>query len=185
MLQGVARVVMPAELGLSWHVDETADTFEGNALLKAETGLVASGVLTVADDSGLCVDALAGNPGVRSARFAEDAGRGRGDAANNALLLERLADVPDGKRQAHFVSVIAVVAPGATPQTFRGEVHGSLAHAPRGRHGFGYDPLFLLPDGRAMAELPAEEKNALSHRARAFATARPHLLALLRAGALP
>lgn len=179
MLAGAAQVVMPRDLGLDVAVPEDAETFEENALQKADRGFALSGMLTLADDSGLCVDALGGKPGVRSARFAADRGRGSGDAANNALMLELLRDVPDDKRGAFFVSVVAIVGPGIRT-TFRGELHGTLARAPRGEHGFGYDPIFTLPDGRALAMLPADEKNALSHRARAFAAARDTLLGALR-----
>ncbi|MEW5850004.1 MAG: non-canonical purine NTP pyrophosphatase [Myxococcota bacterium] len=175
MLGGAAEVVMPRDLGLVVDVPEDAETFEENALQKADRGYALSGMLTLADDSGLCVDALGGKPGVRSARFAADHGRGSGDAANNALMLERLRNVPDEKRGAHFVSVVAIVGPGIRT-TFRGELHGRMGHELRGSHGFGYDPLFELPDGRALAMLPADEKNAISHRSRALAAARETLM---------
>jgi XTP/dITP diphosphohydrolase len=149
-------------------VEEDADTFEGNALKKARTLAEASGLRTLADDSGLEVEALAGAPGVRSARFA---GPGAGDAANNALLLEKLRGVAD--RRARFRCVLALCEPGGREWTVAGACPGRLLDAPRGTGGFGYDPLFV-PDGhtRTFAELDPAEKNRLSHRAAALREAR-------------
>jgi XTP/dITP diphosphohydrolase len=160
---------------VTWTLDvaEDAPTFEENALQKARRGHQLSGLPALADDSGLCVDALQGGPGVRSARFAADHGRGSGDAANNALLVERLASVPDHARGARFVCAMALVDAAGTPRVFRGELLGTLGHAMRGEHGFGYDPLFNLPDGRSLAMLSTEEKNTLSHRSRALELALP------------
>ncbi|MBW1879200.1 MAG: RdgB/HAM1 family non-canonical purine NTP pyrophosphatase [Deltaproteobacteria bacterium] len=142
---------------------ETGDTFEANALQKARTAWEATGLLSVADDSGLEVDALGGAPGVYSKRFSPE-----GIAqTNNRLLLDKLRDVSD--RTARFRCVIAVVGPG-WERTAEGRCEGRISHVPRGDNGFGYDPLFL-PDetpGRTMAELDMDEKNAISHRGRAF-----------------
>ena len=153
--------------------EEDGDTFEENALIKARhlwsVGLGA----TIADDSGLEIDALGGAPGVHSARYAGD----HDDEANNALVLERLADVPDEQRTARFVSAIAFVDEAGTEKVVRGTVEGRIAHAPRGENGFGYDPIFL-PDetpGRTMAELTPGEKNAISHRGNALAEMRTEI----------
>jgi len=146
---------------------EDADTFEENALAKARQAAAATGLPAVADDSGLEVDALAGAPGVRSARYA---GPGADDARNNAKLLEALRDVPAGARGARFRCVAAFVDPARGREVARaGVCEGEILGAPRGEGGFGYDPLFLLPGrGVTMAELPLDEKNRLSHRAAAF-----------------
>jgi len=165
------QVVTPRILGVALDVEETEDTFDGNALLKARAGFKLTGLPTLADDSGLCVDALGGLPGVRSARFAMDHGAGSGDAANNTLLLEKLKDVPDSARGAHFVCVLALVH-GGGEALFHGKLPGRIARSPAGQHGFGYDPLMILEGGRSLAELTEDEKNAISHRARALAVAR-------------
>lgn len=145
---------------------ETELSFAGNALLKARDGVKHTGLATIADDSGLAVDALNGMPGVLSARWA---GSAKDDAANNALLLDQLADVPDGLRGAKFVCAAAIVWPDGRELVVHGEMHGTLEREPKGANGFGYDPLFT-PDGfdRTSAELSAEEKNAISHRGKAF-----------------
>lgn len=154
--------------------DETGSTFEENALIKARSAARQSGLLAVADDSGLVVDALNGAPGVRSARFASDHGRGEGDTDNNDLLLEQMADVPWDDRAARFVSAVVVVAPDDREWVFHGTVEGQIGVEPRGANGFGYDPLFFPDDdNRTMAELSDREKNAISHRGRAFAQAAP------------
>lgn len=147
--------------------EEIGDTFEANARLKAEAVARGTGLPALADDSGLCVDALDGAPGVHSARFAGEHGN---DAANNTLLLDRLAGVTD--RRAHFACVMALVWPdGRDAVIADGRWPGRIATAPQGDRGFGYDPLFL-PDGetRTAAELPADEKNRISHRGRALRT---------------
>lgn len=158
-------------------VVEDGATFEANARKKAEhCSRYASGELVLADDSGLEVQALNGAPGVQSARYAVlDAPvwhNNSDDAANNARLLQELASVPDGQRGARFVCVIAAARDGTTVITVRGEAAGTILRAPRGSGGFGYDPLFLV-DGdarhRTMAELAPDEKNRISHRARALA----------------
>ncbi len=146
-------------------VDETALTLEGNALLKAHALVAATGMVAVADDTGLFVDALDGQPGVRSARYAGDDAT---DEANVAKLLGAL-DGNDG-RSARFRTVIAVVYPDGREVLVDGVLEGAITHAPRGSGGFGYDPVFA-PDetpGRTLAELTADEKNAMSHRARAL-----------------
>ncbi len=151
---------------------ETGQTFEANALQKARAAYAATGLLTVADDSGIEIDALGGAPGVHSKRFSPEAT----DAANNALLLARLADVPEARRTARYRCVVAVVGAG-WERVADGRCEGRIGHAPRGAGGFGYDPLFW-PDeapGRTMAELTLAEKNAISHRGRAF-LALPDLL---------
>ncbi|MGH9533066.1 MAG: RdgB/HAM1 family non-canonical purine NTP pyrophosphatase [Terriglobales bacterium] len=154
-------------------VEEDGATFEANARKKAEYySRAASGELVLADDSGLAVDALGGAPGVRSARYAADATgpqSGSRDAMNNARLLRELTTIPDGQRSARFVCVIAVARAGDTVATFRGEAGGIILRQQRGTGGFGYDPLFFVPElGKTFAELSAEEKAAVSHRGRAF-----------------
>jgi XTP/dITP diphosphohydrolase len=145
---------------------ETELSFAGNALLKAHDGVKHTGLPTIADDSGLAVDALNGMPGVLSARWA---GSPKDDAANNALLLDQLADVPDELRGAKFVCAAAIVWPDGRELVVHGEMHGTVGREPKGANGFGYDPLFT-PDGfdRTSAELTAAEKNAISHRGKAF-----------------
>lgn len=161
-------------------VVEDAETFVGNARKKALEIAAHTGMATIADDSGLEVDALDGAPGVRSARFAEDAGRAlepSKDAANNALLLDELAGRAD--RSARFRCVLVLALPdGSVLETTEGTVEGRILEAPRGDGGFGYDPLFL-PEGetRTMAELTAAEKAALSHRGRAARAMRARLAA--------
>ena len=143
--------------------EETGTTFLDNALIKAEAAVEATGLPAIADDSGLAVDALDGEPGVYSARYAGVHGD---DAANNAKLLEKLADVPQDERTARFVSVVALIDVDGLVTYGEGFCEGSIGFVGRGGHGFGYDPLFLPDDtpGRTMAELEPEEKNAISHR---------------------
>lgn len=162
-------------------VVEDGDTLEANALKKAIEGHRATGLWTLADDSGVEIDALGGAPGVRSARYA---GEPCDPAANNAKLLAELGDRPD--RRARFRCVIALAGPGFEPRAVDGRCEGVIARAPRGAGGFGYDPLFI-PDGFAgtFAELAPEEKNRISHRARALAAAwRAWGDLLLRAAAI-
>lgn len=149
---------------------EPHDTFEANALAKARWYHRHSGLATVSDDSGLEVDALAGAPGVRSKRFAPgDADGQERDDANNDHLLRLLGDVTDEQRTARYVCVVALVGADDAEATFRGTVEGRIARAPRGRGGFGYDPLFLVPElDRTFGEAGAEEKHARSHRGEAF-----------------
>jgi XTP/dITP diphosphohydrolase len=163
-LPGV-EVVGLAELPAYPEPSETEPTFEGNALLKARACVAATGLPALADDSGLEVDVLNGMPGVRSARWSGPEGS---DQENNALLLRQLADVPDERRTARFVCVMALVWPDGTEVVRRGEVIGHLLRQPRGENGFGYDPLFL-PDGhvRTTAEMDPATKDGISHRGRA------------------
>ena len=154
-----------ADIHFTDDIVEDGDTFEENALIKART-VAKLGYIGVADDSGLCVDALNGEPGVYSARYAG----GHDDADNNKKLLEKKKDDPDEKRTGHFVSVIACVFPDGTELVARGECPGKILWDYRGNGGFGYDPLFLYePMDKTFAEMNAEEKNGISHRANAMA----------------
>ena len=159
---------------------ETGATFEENALLKARAIADYTGLPAVADDSGLCVDALNGMPGVLSARWAGGHGD---DQANLELVLAQVADVPDARLGARFVCAAALVGPpGAREWVVTGQVEGRLIRAPRGSGGFGYDPIFL-PDGfgQTTAEMTAEAKDAISHRGRAFRALTPFITAASRA----
>jgi XTP/dITP diphosphohydrolase len=175
----VPRLVPMSELGLPSPVEDGA-TFAANALIKARACATATGLPAVADDSGIVVDALDGAPGVRSARFA---GEDADDAANNALLLARLADLgatTPAARRAAFVCAAALVRPDGTEHVVEGRMPGHVVAAPRGRHGFGYDPLFVADatvDGRTNGELTPAEKDAISHRGAAFRALAPVLLA--------
>lgn len=167
-MDGLEFVTM-RQAGIESDPAEDADTFEGNARIKALAAHEAGGgVAVLADDSGLVVDALDGAPGVYSSRFAGEDGN---DAANNALLLERLKGVPDDKRTARFVCTLVFVDEDGTEKVATGAVEGRIGHAERGSEGFGYDPLFY-PDayeGRlTFAEVPQSEKNLISHRANAL-----------------
>jgi XTP/dITP diphosphohydrolase len=164
------ELTYPAQEGLDIEVDETGGSFAENARLKAITYARASGLLTLADDSGLEVDALGGEPGIRSARYA---GRGASDEERYGMLLEKLKGVPWEERTARFRCVIAVATPEGQIHTAEGTCEGIIAFAPRGEHGFGYDPVFYFQEyGMTMAELPLETKNKISHRARAAQGAR-------------
>lgn len=156
-------------------VIEDGATFAANAAKKAETIARLTGRPCLADDSGLMVDALQGAPGVHSARYAGIQGD---DAANNARLLQELADVPDSQRQAAFCCVMALCRPGRETALFEGRVAGHILHAPRGDGGFGYDPLFLVAGAdRTMAELSLAEKNRISHRGQALRLVLASLIA--------
>jgi len=147
-------------------VPETGLTFADNALLKARAVAKATGLPAVADDSGLCVDALGGQPGVFSARWAGGHGD---DQANLDLVLAQLADVPDDQRGAHFACAAALVLPGGEERVVEGRLDGTLTREPRGRNGFGYDPIFQpVGSTRTTAEMSPAEKNAISHRGQAF-----------------
>jgi XTP/dITP diphosphohydrolase len=162
-----------AEVGLDTDVEETGQTFAENALLKALAYGRASRLLTLADDSGLEVVALGGAPGVYSARYA---GKGASDADRYRKLLAALEGVPWEKRAARFRCVIALAWPDGRVETFEGQCDGVIAFEPRGTNGFGFDPVFYMPEhGCTMAELPTEVKNRVSHRARAAALARERL----------
>lgn len=164
------ELVTPAAAGLRLEVAETGHTFAENAQLKAETFARASGLMTLADDSGLEVDVLNGEPGIRSSRYA---GEGATDEDRVKLLLYNLKDVPWEKRTAHFTCVIAIVSVGLKLHFCTGECHGVIALEPRGHEGFGYDPVFYFPAlQKTMAELSMDIKNRLSHRAIAAKAAR-------------
>ncbi len=158
-------------------VAETEATFAGNALLKARAIAAFTGLPSVADDSGLCCDALNGMPGVLSARWS---GRHGDDAANLALLLGQLGDVPDERRGAQFVCAAALALPSGREHVTDGSMSGQLVREPRGTGGFGYDPIFV-PDGdhRTTAEMSGAEKDAISHRGRAFRALAPVIAALV------
>jgi len=154
-------------------VVEDGATFEANARKKALSAALATGVPALADDSGLVVDALDGRPGIFSARFA---GEGAGDAENNAMLLRELKGVPPEQRRAAFHCVVALCFPDGTCSTFDGELRGMILEAPRGSGGFGYDPLFLVPEyGKTLAELALDFKNGISHRGKALEKLRKFL----------
>ena len=160
---------------------EDQPTFEGNALLKARAGLAATGLPTLADDSGLCVDALNGMPGVLSARWA---GPPKDDHRNNELLLAQLADVPDERRGAHFACAVVLVHEGGV-EVVHGWMSGHVIREQRGSGGFGYDVLFVADEhadaGRTSAELSPEEKDAVSHRGRALRAIAPRVAEVLGA----
>lgn len=175
LLSGIPyQLVTLDDEGITTEVPESGATFEENARLKAATLAAESGLLTLADDSGLEVDTLGGEPGVLSHRFA---GEGASDADRYLFLLDKLKSIPEEKRTARFVCVIAIAAPGGKVETCTGECRGVITIAPRGYNGFGYDPVFYVPElGKTMAELSSEEKNKISHRSRAAAKARQALM---------
>ena len=161
------ELVLQSELGVDIDVEETGTTFEENSYLKARAVMEATGLPALADDSGIAVDALNGEPGIYSARYGFD--ESLDDWGRLQLLLKNTANVPDGQRQAQFVCVITLVTPDGKVIQARGEVHGELLHAPAGEGGFGYDPIFYYPPyGKSLAEVSAEEKNQVSHRANAL-----------------
>ncbi len=150
------------DIGIDHEVDETGTTYEENARLKAREYAALSGLLTLADDSGLEVDALAGRPGVYSARYAPDS------PTRIRKLLDEMKDVPDEKRSARFQCVIVLAWPQGRTEITAGSCEGWIAHEARGLHGFGFDPVFYMPEHQAtMAELPESFKNTISHRAHA------------------
>ncbi len=173
-LQGMAiEIVSLTDLSPVPLLEEDGRTFRENALKKARVVAKHTGRLTIADDSGLEVDRLQGMPGVRSARFA---GEGASDAENNLKLLQLLKDVSSSQRGATFRCVIAVVSPQGKEAWVEGICRGVIGDTERGREGFGYDPLFLLPElGKTLAELPLEIKNKVSHRGRALAALKEAL----------
>ncbi len=161
------ELVLQSDLGVDIDVEETGTTFEENSLLKAEAVMKATGMPALADDSGIAVDALNGEPGVYSARYGFD--DSLDDWGRLELLLKNTEHVPDGQRQAQFVCVISFVTPDGKVIQARGEIHGELTRAPAGENGFGYDPIFYYPPlGKTTAELSPEEKNQVSHRANAL-----------------
>ena len=161
------ELVLQSELGIDIDVEETGTTFEENSLLKAEAVMKATGLPALADDSGIAVDALNGEPGIYSARYGFD--ESLDDWGRLELLLKNTEHVPDGQRQAQFVCVITMVTPDGQCIQARGEIHGELTREPAGENGFGYDPIFFYPPlGKTTAELSSEEKNQVSHRANAL-----------------
>jgi XTP/dITP diphosphohydrolase len=174
------KVLAPVDVGVELDVAETGSTFAENARLKAEAFCRATGLLTLADDSGLVVDALGGEPGVYSARY----GGTRSDRDRLALVLERLGAVPDDRRTARFVAAIALARPGHETELFEASVEGTITREPRGQHGFGYDPIFVYPPaGRTFAEMEQGEKARVSHRGKALRQAVNFLSKLGFAGA--
>ena len=161
------ELVLQSELGVDIDVEETGTTFEENSFLKANAVMQATGLPALADDSGIAVDALNGEPGIYSARYGFD--DTLDDWGRLQLLLKNTEHVPDGQRQAQFVCVITMVTPDGNVIQARGEVHGELLRAPAGEGGFGYDPIFYYPPfGKSLAEVSSEEKNQVSHRANAL-----------------
>lgn len=174
LLDGLGYLITtPPEEGIAEVIAESGSTYEQNARLKAVVYARSSRLTTLADDSGLEVDALNGEPGIQSARFAGEAAT---DTEKVSLLLAKLQGVPWERRTACFKCVIAIVGPRGRADICRGECHGMIAFEPKGTNGFGYDPIFVLPEtGKTMAGLPAEIKNQISHRARASQKARQML----------
>ena len=161
------ELVLQSELGVDIDVEETGSTFEENSYIKAEAVMKATGLPALADDSGIAVDALNGEPGIYSARYGFD--ESLDDWGRLLLLLKNTEHVPDGQRQAQFVCVITMVTPEGQTIQARGEIHGELLREARGENGFGYDPIFYYPPfGKSTAEMDPEEKNAVSHRGNAL-----------------
>lgn len=161
------ELVLQSDLGVDIDVEETGSTFEENSLLKAKAVMEATGLPALADDSGICVDALGGEPGIYSARYGFD--ESLDDWGRLQLLLKNTETIPDGQRQCQFVCVITFLTPEGQTIQARGEFHGELLRAPAGEHGFGYDPIFYYPPaGKSAAEMTSEEKNCVSHRANAL-----------------
>lgn len=178
ILQGLGvNLVLPADIGVKIKVEEDGTTYYENALKKAQAYCAVSGLITIADDSGLEVDALAGAPGLHSARYSPRPGAT--DADRRHYLLQQLADHPK-PWSAHFHCTLIVALPDGTHHAFEGNCYGEIISQERGEHGFGYDPILLLPDRNlTMAELPEEEKNRISHRGRATLAALPTLKRIL------
>jgi XTP/dITP diphosphohydrolase len=177
LLDGI-RVIPMRDAGLNLDIEETGTTFAENAMLKARAVFDASGLASVADDSGLAVDALGGRPGIYSARYGGD---GATDADRYRKLLRELHEVPDEKRTARFICAMACVLDCETAFVVEGTCEGVILRAPRGENGFGYDPVFLIPErGLTLSEMPPEEKNQISHRARASFFLRERLISMTR-----
>lgn len=159
------EIISQEEAGVDIDVEETGTTFEENSYIKAKAIYDITGITTIADDSGLCVDALGGAPGVYSARYG---GEGYDDKGRVDLLLQNMKDIPDGERSARFVCVITLVGKDGV-LTARGECEGRIDYEPKGGNGFGYDPVFFVEQyNKTMAEATPEEKNAISHRGKAL-----------------
>ena len=174
LVQGLPfRVLGPLDIGITDAPEETGSTFIENAALKARHYAARSGLLTVADDSGLSVDALDGGPGLFSSRFG---GEGASDAERNRLLIEKLTGVPRDKRGARFTSAVAVARDGKILFETEASVEGLIAEEPRGANGFGYDPLFFYPPfGCTFGQVPHQQKDRVSHRGQSFARLREFL----------
>ena len=176
---GGVRLLTPREAGISLDVEETGSTYQENVGLKAAAFVHASGIVTLADDSGLEVDALDGQPGIHSARYASQPGAT--DSDRRAYLLENLAGKPH-PWDAHFVAWVALAVPGEEVRFWEGQCQGEIIPEERGSNGFGYDPIFYIPEmGKTMAELNDDEKNALSHRGNAVRAALPAIRELFGA----
>ena len=168
-----------AEAGIFSDVEETGTTFEENARLKAKTAMERSGLPAIADDSGLVVDALNGDPGIYSARYGGDTCHN--DQERYELLLKNMENIPEDRRSARFVSAVCLCFPDGKEIMTRGEVEGQILYQPRGKSGFGYDPIFYVPIEQAtMAEISAERKNKISHRAHALCKLREELEKIYR-----
>ena len=173
------QLVRLSDVGINFDVDETGSTFRENAVLKADAYGHASGILTLAEDSGLCVAALGGGPGVHSARW-----EGEDYSHKNALLIRLLEGKIGQARACLYTCVVVLRHPDGRKWYARGEVRGQIATAPSGSGGFGYDPVFYIPRlGRTLAEVPVDEKDRISHRGRAARRIRPKLRQLIEAGA--
>ena len=160
------ELILQSQCGVDIDVEENGTTFEENSLIKAKAVMEATGLPALADDSGIAVDALNGEPGIYSARYGFD--DRLDDWGRMMLLLKNMEHVPDGQRQAQFVCVITMVTPEGKVIQARGEVHGELTREPKGENGFGYDPIFYYPPaGCTTAQLSSEQKNAISHRGNA------------------
>lgn len=172
-------LVSLADVGFTGEIEENGATFAENALIKARAAAKFCGLPALADDSGLCVDALDGAPGIYSARYASEDGENASDAANVEKLLENLKGIPSGERTARFVCAIALVLPDGTEKTVTGACEGVITSEIRGNGGFGYDPVFYyVPYCKTFGEATEDEKNAVSHRANAVRLIKQQLLEL-------
>ncbi len=175
-LDGLSLVTL-SDMGFTGEIEENGSTFAENALIKARTAARLYGLPALADDSGLCVDALDGEPGIYSARYASTDGENASDAANVEKLLEKLKSIPSGERTARFVCAIALVTPDGSEKVVTGACEGVITSEVRGKGGFGYDPVFYyVPYCKTFGEATEEEKNKVSHRANAVRLIREELL---------
>ena len=175
LLRGVPyQLVLPQDIGLACDIEENGGTYQENACIKALALANQSGFKTLADDSGLEVDALGGEPGIFSSRFG---GKGSTDQQKYQLIIQRLKGIQGSRRSARFICVVAIADTGIIQATFSGECRGFIAEIPRGENHFGYDPIFVLPElDKTMAELSEEIKNKYSHRSKAVCKARSFLM---------